>query len=193
MKPSGRIAASHLLVTCLVLATLVADGTPEGVLYAHFLSGKHAAARQSQNATKMETHDDLLLRVERAAPGFGGMYVDKDGRLALYLKDPAQLPAARAAIETVFGPGSIPAAGAHAVAGQYTMSELAAWTRRAGRLLSLPGVVFVDLDEARNRVAVGVEDDSRTPPVQKMLASLDIPRAAVVIETTDPIKPVERQ
>ena len=183
MKPSGRIAAPSLLVTCLALAMAAAV----------LLHEEHLAARQSQNATKMETHDDLLLRVERAAPGFGGMYVDKDGRLAVYLKDRAQLPAARAAIETVFGPGSIPAAGAHAVAGQYTMSELAAWTRRAGQLLSLTGVVFVDLDEARNRVAVGVEDDSRAQQVQKMLASLDIPRAAVVIETTDPIKPVERR
>ena len=182
MKPSGRIPAPPLVVTCLVLATGAAL----------FLYEAHLAARQTQNATKMETHDDLLLRVERAAPGFGGMYVDKDGRLAVFLKDPAQLPAARAAIETVFGQGTIPAGGAHAVAGQYTMSQLAAWTRRAGRVLALPGVVFVDLDEARNRVAVGVEDDSRTPSVQKMLGSLDIPRAAVVIETTEPIKPVAR-
>ena len=181
MKPSGRIAAPPLFVTCLV-------ATAAAVL----LDGEHLAARQPQNATKMETHDDLLLRVERAAPGFGGMYVEKDGRLAVYLKDRAQLPVARAAIETVFGPGSIPAAGAHAVAGQYTMSELAAWTRRASQLLSLPGVVFVDLDEARNRVAVGVEDASRAQQVQKVLASLGIPRAAVVIETTEPIKPVER-
>lgn len=182
MKLPGRIAAPPLLVTCLVLATSA------GV----FLQEVHLAALQSKDASKMETHDDLLLRVERAAPGFGGMYVDKDGRLAVFLKDPAQLPAARAAIETVFGQGTIPAGGAHAVAGQYTMSQLAAWTRRAGRVLELPGVVFVDLDEARNRVAVGVEDDSRTPSVQKMLASLDIPRAAVVIETTEPIKPVAR-
>ena len=179
MKPSGRIAAPHLLVTCLVLATSAAV-----LLHEEHLTG------QSQNATKMETHDDLLLRVERAAPGFGGMYVDKDGRLAVYLKDRAQLPAARTAIETVFGPTAIPAAGAHAVAGQYTMSELAAWTRRANRLLSLPGVVFVDLDEARNRVAVGVEGDSGAQQVQKVLASLNIPRAAVIVETTDPIKPV---
>ena len=183
MKPSGRIAALPVLATCLFLATFAAV----------FLHGVPLAASQSPNATKMETHDDLLLRVERAAPGFGGMYVDKDGRLAIYLKDRAQLPSARAAIETVFGPGSIPAAGAHAVAGQYTMSELAAWTRRANRLLSLPGVVFVDLDEARNRVAVGVQSSDRTQSVQKMLASLDIPRAAVVIEITEPIKPVERQ
>jgi hypothetical protein len=183
MKPSGRIAAPPALITCLTLATFAAG-------FPHEL---RLAARQSQSATKMETHDDLLLRVERAAPGFGGMYVDDDGRLAVYLKDRAQLPAARAAIEAVFGAGRIPAAGVHAVAGQYTMSQLAAWTRRAGRVLSLPGVVFVDLDEARNRVAVGVEDSSSTPQVKKMLASMDIPRAALVVEITEPIKPVERQ
>jgi hypothetical protein len=180
MKPSGRIAAPPVLATCLILA----------VSAAVFLHEVPLAAGQSQNTTKMETHDDLLLRVERAAPGFGGMYVDEVGRLAVYLKDPAQLTAARAAIETAFGPGTIPAAGVHAVPGQYTMSQLAAWTRRANRVLSLPGVVFVDLDEARNRVAVGVEDNSRIQPIQKMLASLDIPRAAVVVETTEPIKPV---
>jgi hypothetical protein len=158
---------------------------PEGGLIAH--------RTQSQDARKMETHDDLLLRVERAAPGFGGMYLDQDGRLAVYLKDPAQLPAARAAVEAVFGAGTIPAAGVHAVAGQYTLSELAAWTKRATGVMQLPGVVFVDLDESRNRVAIGVDNGSRTPAVEKMLASMKIPRAAVVVEITEPIRPVERQ
>ena len=179
MKRSGRIAAPPLLVTCLAVA---ATGFLPEVLAER--------ASQSQDAAKMETHDDLLLRVERAAPGFGGMYVDRDGRLAVYLKDSAQLSAARAAIETVFGAGAIPAAGAHAVAGQYTMSELAAWTKRATGVMKLPGVVFVDLDEAENRVAIGVDNGSRRQAVEKMLTALDIPRAAVVIETTEPIKPV---
>ena len=108
MKLPGRIAAPPLLVTCLVLATSAAV----------FLQEVHLAALQSKDASKMETHDDLLLRVERAAPGFGGMYVDKDGRLAVYLKDPARLPAARAAIAAVLGAGTKPTAGVHAVAGQ---------------------------------------------------------------------------
>ena len=50
-------------------------------------------------------HDDLLLRVERMAPGFGGMFIDPNGRLAVYLLDPSQLSAARSAIEAVFVPG----------------------------------------------------------------------------------------
>lgn len=150
-----------------------------------------AREMQSPDPEKMETHDDLLLRVERAAPAFGGMYVERDGRLAIYLTDSSQLPAARAAIAAVFGAATIPAAGVRAVAGQFTLSQLAGWTKRATRVMQLPGVVFVDLDEARNRVAIGVDGKSRTEAVHKMLTTLEIPRTAVVVETTDRIDPVK--
>jgi hypothetical protein len=146
----------------------------------------------SQESNWMETQDDLLVRVEKQAPGFGGMFVDSDGRLVLYLVDTARLPAARSAIEAVFGPDRVPAAGVRAVKGQYTVSQLAAWTRRAGAVLELKGVTLVDLDEARNRVAIGVDDRSRMTAVAKALSSLKIPRGAVVIDVTGPIRPVDR-
>jgi hypothetical protein len=179
MMVRGRMAAPHVLITCLGAAAFV-------VLPAIVT----ARGTQSQDTKKMETHDDLLLRVERAAPGFGGMYVERDGRLAVYLTDGSQLPAARAAIVAVFGPAAIPAAGMRAVAGQYTLSQLAAWTKRASGVMELPGVVFVDLDEAKNRVAIGIDGRSRTEAVQKMLTSLEIPRGAVVVEITDPVEPL---
>jgi hypothetical protein len=180
MKIPGRIAAPHFLVTCLAAAVFIVlpgIATARGAL--------------PQDPKKMETHDDLLLRVERGASGFGGMYVDKDGQLAVYLTDSSQLPAARAAIVAVFGPAAVPAAGIRAVAGQYTLSQLAAWRKRATRVMQLPGVVFVDLDEAKNRVAIGVDGVSRTEAVQKMLTSLEIPARAVRVEVTDPIDPVK--
>ena len=184
MKRPGRIAARHVLITCLAATAFIV------------LPGSVIARGVPQDPKKMETHDDLLLRVERAAPGFGGMYVDKDGQLAVYLTDSSRLPAARAAIVAVFGPAAVPAAGMRAVAGQYTLSQLAAWTKRATRVMELPGVVFVDLDEAQNRVAIGVDDSSRTEAVRKRLTALEIPPAAVVVEITDPIEPLvprERQ
>jgi hypothetical protein len=141
----------------------------------------------------METQDDLLVRVGKQAPGFGGMYVDLDGRLVLYLLDTAQLPAARSVIEAVFGPDRVPAAGVRAVKGQYTVSQLAAWTRRAAAVLDLTGVTLVDLDEARNRVAIGVDDRSRVKAVAKAISSMKVPRAAVVIDVTGPIRPVNRR
>ncbi len=140
----------------------------------------------------METHDERLVRVEKRAPGFGGMFVDSDGQLVLYLLDTSQLPAARSAVEAVFGADCVPAAGLRAVEGQYTASQLAAWTSRASAVLQLSGVAFVDLDDARNRVTIGVEHRSRVKAVEKALASLKVPRAAVVIDVTAAIRPVGR-
>jgi hypothetical protein len=78
-----------------------------------------------QQSTRMETQDDELVRVEKRAPGFGGMFVDSNGQLVLYLLDTAQLPGARAAVEAVFGADWVPAAGLRAVQGRYTVSQLA--------------------------------------------------------------------
>jgi hypothetical protein len=182
MKRSGYLAVPTFFISCLVVAAL-----------AVVLPRVIVTARNSppQDVITMETHDNLLLRVERSAPGFGGMFVDRDGRLAVYLMDGTQLPAARVAIEAAFGSDAIPAAGIHAVAGEYTVSQLAVWTEQAAALMELPGVTFVDLDEARNRVAIGVDDSSKTHTVQQVLSSLDIPRAAVVVDISDPVRPVD--
>jgi hypothetical protein len=139
-----------------------------------------------------ETYDQLLIDVEKRTPGFGGMFIDVDGRLAVYLLDVAKLPIARAAIEAVFGPARIPAAGVRAVQGRYAISQLKTWTERAGALLKLPGVTLVDLDEARNRVTIGVEHASRTSAVAQALTSLKIPRDVLLIEVSGAIRPVPR-
>ena len=134
------------------------------------------------------TGDDLLLRVEEQAPGFGGMFLDPAGCLAIYLLDVSRLPAARSAIEAVFGAGRIPPAGVRAVQGRYTVSQLKAWTEQATALLPLPGVSMVDLDEARNRVAIGIEDERRRPATAEALGSLGIPAEAVDIDVTGGIR-----
>jgi hypothetical protein len=139
----------------------------------------------------METFDDLLGRVEARAPGFGGMFIDREGRLVVYLLDTTQLPAARSAIEAVFGSSQVPAAGVRALQGQYRISQLKLWTERAGAVLKMPGVTMVDLDEAKNRVTIGVEDGSRTRAVEQLLSSLKVPRKAVVIQVTGQIRPLD--
>ncbi len=171
-----------------VVVVLSAIAAGAGVSAPESLAAADAGLQQP--STRMETYDDLLVRVEKQAPGFGGMYIDPDGRLAVYLLDPAQLPAARSAIEAVFGSNRVPAAGVRAVQGQYAVSQLKAWTERAATVLKLPGVAFVDLDEAKNRVAIGVEDDSRRQSVEEALRSLKIPREAMLIDVTGPIRPI---
>jgi hypothetical protein len=149
-----------------------------------------ATQPQYQGTGRMEHYDDLLIRVEQQVPGFGGMFVDREGRLAVYLLDKSQLGAARAAIEAVFGADAVPAAGVRALQGRYAVSQLKAWSDIAAGLLELPGVTTVDLDEAGNRVAIGVEDKSRTRAVERALSATTIPRPAVTIQVTGSIRPV---
>lgn len=155
-------------------------------------SGATAVVSQSpgQKTGRMALHDDLLVRVEEQVPGFGGMFVDRDGRLAVYLLDISQVSAAQTAIEAVFGVDAVPAAGVRALQGQYVVSQLKAWSEIAAGLLRLPGVTAVDLDEARNRVAIGIEDKSRTRAVERALSATKIPRPAVTIQVIGSIRPV---
>jgi len=143
-----------------------------------------------QKRSVIENYDDLLLKVEQRVPGFGGMFIGEDGKLCVYLLDTSQLAAARLAIATVFGPQRVPSAGVRALKGQYTISQLKQWAERAQSVFEIRGVTMVDLDEAKNRVAIGVEDDSRVAPVERALMSLRIPREAVVIDVTGQIKPM---
>jgi hypothetical protein len=140
----------------------------------------------------METWDDRLIKVEKSAPGFGGMFTGEDGQLVVYLLDPSQIAVAREAIKAVFGPSQVPAAGIRAVRGKYTVSQLKSWSDRANQLLQIPGVVMVDLDEGRNLVTVGVEEESRVGSVEKALGRLRIPRQAVVIASKGRIVPMDR-
>jgi hypothetical protein len=48
----------------------------------------------------------------------------------------------------------------------------------------------VDLDEARNRIAIGVEHKFRARAVERALSPMAIPRQAVTIEVTEKIRPV---
>jgi hypothetical protein len=177
-----------LAVPRLAIAFLL---TVAATMCSGFLAGEIIAAAGPQERRAMETYNDLLVRVERMAPGFGGMFIDPDGRLAVYLVDTAQLPTAHSAIEAVFGSSQIPAAGLRALQGQYTVSQLKVWTERATALLEKPGVTLVDLDEAKNRVTIGVEDEPRRQVVEKALPSLKIPREAIVIQVTGQIRRVD--
>ena len=185
MRLLRRTTEPRVASGCVLAATVVSAGLLAAVIIS-------AAQEAPPEGSSMESYDDLLVRVEERAPGFGGMFIGRDGRLVVYLLDPSQLAAARSAIEAVFGAQRVPAAGVRARQGQYTVSQLKRWTERANGMLQVSGVTMVDLDEAKNRVAIGLEDESATPRVERALISAGIPRAAVVIEVTGSIRPLDR-
>jgi hypothetical protein len=163
---------------------------PVGVVVAFVLFGSAvggaAQAGPPSGAAPGKSIDDRFADIGRAAPGFGGMFV-RGGALNVYLVDRAQQAAARRTIESVFGADAVPAGGVRFLAADYSFSQLKAWQQRANALFELPGVVTTDVDEAANRVAVGVESASAARAAANELAAAGIPAGAVRIDVVGQI------
>ncbi len=158
------------------------------------------------------TLDEDLLKIAQQVPGFGGMYIDEDGVLNVYmLEEPADAAAMverRAQLEktlsAVYGadflargrlervdPDAEPTAAApltiKIVKGAYDIPQLADWRRKADGVLAIDGVVFTDLDERSNRLKVGIAPGAARERVQAALKESGIPPDAVILEETKPI------
>lgn len=142
-----------------------------------------------------QTLDDLFEAVARQAPEFGGMFLGPDEEtLQVYLTDisPASVAAVQRAIEANFEASVIPPGGMVALQGQYDFRQLRGWyAHMMGPILSIPGVSLTDIDEAKNRLGIGVVSLDVEGRVIDQLTRLAIPREAVVIEETGPIEPLQ--
>lgn len=132
--------------------------------------------------------DELYLEVVRKVPAFGSMFVNGDC-LYVYLLDPTQKEQAEAAIRDIFGSEYICPEGIRVLQGQYSFIQLKEWKDRMSALWAIPGIVFIDIDDANNRLTVGVESSQAGAGVERELLQLGVPREAVIIERTGPIYP----
>jgi hypothetical protein len=136
------------------------------------------------------TLDEQLAQVAGQVPEFGGMFVADNGKLGIYLLDPVAAPAATQAIAAMFGSENTIDRGVTIVPAQYGFGQLKRWHEGMVSLFDLDGVVSTDIDEARNRITVGVERMTLAGAVELELARLGIARAAVTIEPAEPIRMV---
>lgn len=131
--------------------------------------------------------DDELVQMGKAIPGFGGMFYDADGYPTVYLRDP-KAPVALSALKSLSSEVRV-------LQGDYDFEQLVAWKQSLRSLLGQTGVVYLDADEAHNRVVVGI-DASRgkslagagRESLDKELDLRGVPRAAVVYRQVPPLK-----
>ncbi|HEY0783928.1 MAG TPA: hypothetical protein VGE98_15835, partial [Thermoanaerobaculia bacterium] len=143
----------------------------------------------AQRQTTPRSIDDLLLAVADRVPSFGGMYLDANGHLAIYLTDSTQLARAESAITTVFGRDRFDVSTARAVRARYTFAQLKGWhDQHRLNTLAVRGVVLAGIHKATNRLRIGVESASVVASVQSILARYAIPSDAVEIVVTEPIR-----
>jgi len=131
--------------------------------------------------------------VGKKVPTFGGIFVDEEkDTIYVYLVptemgDVAQVDKA---ISDVFGTELPPQHRLEVLEGRYTFSQLKEWLdRMSPQVLALQGVLEVGIDDAKDRLDVGVESLAMASAVEAELASSGIPREAVNIEQVAPVRP----
>jgi hypothetical protein len=137
----------------------------------------------------LHTPDDEFARVARAeVPGFAGFYLQNDGTPVVRLVDPSQ----RGAAQRYLAQHLVRArSGRHAGAPQqpvfvqsaYDFAQLHDWSESLHPLLNRGDVFLIDVDEAQNRVLVGVADATAIAAVRAQAASLGMPAAALHVQT----------
>ena len=135
------------------------------------------------------TGDDRLMAMAEKFPGFAGMFVDAStDTLYLYMTDAAHEAVTEDAIAEALGEDAPRTSNIRLFQATYSFAELnEAHKTMMPSVLGTSGVVLTDIDEATNRLTVGVLDQRAGAEVEKQLAALGIPPEMVNIETTDPV------
>ena len=150
-----------------------------------------------------ETMDDKLAKVAERVPAFGGMFYDDNGDLNIYLTNPKAKGLATAALKNVFGRSledSHPSKSRRfegkpklkvgefkAVPAKFSIGELTKWKKSASNTFALKEAVFIDLDEASNRLTVGISTPKAKQAIEDILTSEGIPLDAVNIVEAEPV------
>ena len=134
----------------------------------------------------LQTPDNASL--SRILPGFGGVFVDH-GVPTVYLTDVSQGGLA----EQLLGGFARErgAARVRVLAARFAYRDLDRWFQQVSAdAFEQGGVVFVDLDEAANRVLVGVERGASHANIRSLAARLGVPAEALTVRDADPIHSV---
>ncbi len=133
------------------------------------------------------TSDDPIS-LARAIPGFGGFYMDDRGTPVVYLKNAAERGNAERALAPFLRAQGLAASQLRVIPARYDWAQLERWfTQASSEVLAVPGGVFVDADEASNRVTIGVQRGA-SARIRGVVARLGIPQEAVVVRETEPIR-----
>lgn len=136
--------------------------------------------------------DPHFIELSRDFPGFGGFFFNTDGNVVVLLVNTAAAEDIRPRIGALVE-GRVGVRGPDHMGktfifrrADYPFLELALYrTRLRGEIFSISGVVTLGVDEARNRVKVGIAEPTAENKVELLLGQLHIPREAVIFEQTE--------
>ena len=128
---------------------------------------------------------DPLARIAERVPGFGGAFRDSSQNIVyIYLQDASMQEDAERALTEEFGPDFLGGSEVRVLEGDYSMDHLDAWYKTLGGVISqVPGIVYTDLDEWKNRIEIVMYPRrGGREEMEAAIATVDVPRGAIVIE-----------
>lgn len=132
-------------------------------------------------------------RLTDQLPSHGGFYIDGTGSLVVAVADPADSLAAVRALRHATARAS-ERSGRRGIRPlvvrrvKYSFAELSRWRNTLHRhTLALPTVAWLDLDEVRNAVVIGLEHPADSASVRREASVLGVPRSALHFEVTGPV------
>jgi hypothetical protein len=136
---------------------------------------------------RVQGQGDNANALARSVPGFGGFFYDAQGRPTMYLTTPSARGAAERALKPYLQKHGLAAAGIQTRLAAHSWDQLERWHGRvAPAALAIRGAVYVDADEALNRITVGAERGA-VGQVRASLARLGLPASAVVVQEAAPV------
>ncbi len=164
----------------LILAAACSDGNEPTA------PSNETPSAAMQGANQGAPDDPIALA--RGVPGFGGFYLDAAGKPVVYLKSAAHRARAEQALTPFLRSQGLAPSQLRVLPGRYDWTQLEDWFSRASAgVLAIPGAVFVDANEASNRVTIGVQQGSFAR-IRGIVERLGIPPEAIEFQETMPVR-----
>lgn len=171
-----------LAVSSLVLAACDMTGSTTGPIGS---PATPAMARVAQDPTP------TLGSLAEVIPSFGGVYIDAAGRPTVLLTDRQDEVVARRALTRFAREAGVDPSQIQVQQAAFRFQQLNGWYDRIWtEALEQPGAVYSDLDEANNRILIGVEHPQAANAVRGLAARLGVPASAIEVRVVEPIRTV---
>jgi hypothetical protein len=132
--------------------------------------------------------DREFARIAGEIPGFGGMFRAPDGSAIVYLTDLLQSGHARGVLARRRAFAGIDPARIEIRHADYDFASLANWRQRVRTRIPTTGLVYLDIDEASNRLRIGVLKGVSHAAISSQIGTFGVPAGGVVVEDAEPMK-----
>lgn len=203
---NSRLFFALVLAVALVSLSGCADAMTSSQMGANDAYKSHESAAKGVSDDPLRPDEAVSRMFSRQVQGFGGFSYDSVGNIHVFLMDHRDERAVAAVAHALNPLLSEWATGARmrrraetkvmVHQAQFTFDELRSWRDQlSDPLLTLDGVTFVDLDESKNRLVIGLDPmqaSAARPWVMNMLAHANVPEGVIAFELFQPfvVKPV---